>query len=248
MVAVQEPETHSLRTADADASRTRELSQSGPFEAVVVMLALALTGTVLGGAAFPTVLVLIDIALGLGIHPRSSDGAYFVAYAMLGGMVGAMIAGGVGLVVATFAAVIAWLSGISHRDVWFASLVGGWTGFFAAHMMFSSSPRAMHLQTIVALATVIGQVGAGGCVLATRKLGGVRLQPVDDHSESRIGLRRLFGITTAVAVLAAVSPAFQGSGLTDAALGLAAVIQAGVIGLALALGRIREAVGTRRST
>jgi hypothetical protein len=232
----------------ADASPPRRYIEGGPFEAVVGMLALALTGTALAGIAYPAVLSLVDLIVGLGISSRGFDGSFHVAFALLGGMVGGMIALALGIVVATFAGVIAWLSGITHRDVWFASLVGGWTGFFAAHMMFSSSPRAMHLPTIVALAVITGQIGAGGCVLAVRKLGGVRLRPVDDQSESRIGLRQLFGITTAVAILAAVSQTFQGSGLTYGALGLAAVIQAGVIGLALAVGRIREAVGATGST
>jgi hypothetical protein len=212
------------------------------------MLALALAGTALAGVAYPAVLSLVELVVGLGISSGGFDGGFHFAFALLGGMVGGMIALGLGLVVATFAGVIAWLSGISQRDVWFASLVGGWTGFFAAHMMFSSSPRHLHLPTLVALAVITGQIGAGGCVLATRKLGGVRLRPVDDQLESRIGLRQLFGITTAVAILAAVTQTFQGSGLTYAALGLAAVIQAGVIGLALAVARIREAARAMRST
>ncbi|HEX6961358.1 MAG TPA: hypothetical protein VF175_05790 [Lacipirellula sp.] len=218
------------------------------FDSVVAMMVLALAGAVVAGAAFPTVFGLGLLVLG---HDSAwlSDGGYFFAFALLGGMVGGMIAFIVSIPVLAFAIVLAWLLRVSARDVWFASLIGGWTGFFAVSLFIDPLPPQPIDQAVIVMAVVCGQSGAGGMVLLARRKSGLFLA---DGGPMRFSLRRLFGLTTAVAILAAVSQILEQSHQLFAMLDDAAITQVGVIVGAIAIRRLldrpRPGDGVSRAT
>jgi hypothetical protein len=153
-----------------------------------------------------------------------------------------MLAFCVSLPVAMFAGAIAWLSRITARDVWFASLVGGWTGYFATHLMLESLRIDFWHWVAIGFAVAVGQIGAGGFVLWARRRQAVKPVLSQGESELRFGLRQLFGITTAVALLAAFSEAFKINQWAHAPTSFAAAIQATIIAIALA---VRHARGPR---
>jgi hypothetical protein len=228
-------DTKTTHPAPAKAEAAAHLWQREPsnFEGVAAMLSIAVIGTTLGGAVFPIVLGLAQLALGTG-YPWIGDGGYFFSFALLGGLVGGMLALIVGLAALSFAAVIAWLSGITPRDVWFASLIGGWTGFFATHLVIDGLPE-LGDTTIIGLAVVTGQLAAGGFVLLARRRQTSAIDMSDGSPAIRIGLRQLFGITTAIALVAAFSLALKENERAYATLGVATIYQAAVIGVALAI-------------
>jgi hypothetical protein len=209
------------------------------FEPVVGMLGLAIVGTTLAGVAYPLVIGLVDLAFGMTSAVPTPDGGYLFAFALLGGMVGGLLAFCVSLPVAMFAGAIAWLSRITARDVWFASLVGGWTGYFATHLMLESLRIDFWHWVAIGLAVVVGQIGAGGFVIWTQRRQAVNPVPSDGESELRFGLRQLFGITTAVALLAAFSEALKINQWAHAPTSFAAAIQATIIAIALAVRHAR---------
>jgi len=228
-----------LRAADAtDATRRTSGAEAPSFESVVGMLSLAVVGTTLAGAAFPLILGVCIHAMRLG-SGWISDGGYFFSFVLLGGMIGGMLAFTVSLPVALLAGVIAWLSRISTRDVWFASLVGGWTGFFATHLVLEALPSEMSYLTITGIAVITGQLGAGGFICGfiarMRQKHGRSSAACDASPGVRIGLRQLFGITTSVALVAAFSQSLKENERAYASMGYAAVIQAAVIGIAIAV-------------
>lgn len=206
------------------------------------MLGLAIIGTTLAGAAYPLVIGLCDLVFGMTNAVPIPDGGYLFAFALLGGLVGGGLAFCVSLPVAIFAGAIAWLSRITARDVWFASLVGGWTGYFATHLMLESLRIDFWHWVAIGLAVAMGQIGAGGFVVWARRT--LEVKPVPSHGESelRFGLRQLFGITTSVALLAAFSEALKINQWAHAPTIFATAIQAAIIAIAAA---VRHAQGQR---
>ena len=114
-------------------------------------------GDGIAGEAFPLVLGLCELAFGFSGPLSISDGGYLFAFALLGGMVGGVLALALSVPVAVLAGAIAWLSRITARDVWFASLVGGWTGYFATHLILESFPMDFSHWIIIGLAVAVGR-------------------------------------------------------------------------------------------
>jgi hypothetical protein len=210
------------------------------FEPVMGMLSLAMWGTALAGAAFPLILGIIEPAFGFSGPLSISDVAFLFPFALLGGMVGGALALTHSIPVASLASGIAWLSRITGRDVWFASLVGGWTGYFATHLVLESFPMDFSHWVVIGLAVAVGQIGAGGLVIWARRRREENPVPIPAESEMRFGLRQLFGITTAIAILVALGEALRIDEWAHAPTSFAATIQAAIIAIAAAVRHFRS--------
>lgn len=210
----------------SDVSTPTAAAEPFDFTATVGMLSLAVGGTALAGGAFPIVMVAADAAGNLATG-SSRPAADAVAIIILGGMVGFMFALVVGFLLALVAMLVAWLCSLPAGTVWFESLVGGWAGFFATHGLLESlQPNNAHL--LLSLAVVTGQLGAGGAVFLYRR----QRRPADETApEGRVGLRQLFGITTAIALLAALARGIELDSLVYSTLWLAVAIQSSLIAL-----------------
>lgn len=200
------------------------------FAATTGMLSIAVGGTALAGGAFPIVMVAAD-AIGKLANGSSMSIAVpvvdAVAIITLGGMVGFMFALMIGFLLALIALLVAWLCSLPAGTVWFESLVGGWAGFFATHaLLLSLDANDAHL--LLGLAVVTGQLGAGGAVFWYQR----QRRPANKlATEGRVGLRQLFGITTSIALLAALARGIELDSLVYSTLWLAVAIQSGLIAL-----------------
>lgn len=210
----------------SDASTLTAAAEPFDFTATVGMLSIAVGGTALAGGAFPIVMVAAD-AVGNLANGSSRPAADAVAIIILGGMVGFMFALVLGFLLAIVALLVAWLCSLPAGTVWFESLVGGWAGFFATHGLLEGlQPNDAHL--LLGLAVGTGQLGAGGAVfLYCRRRRSANEAP----PEGRVGLRQLFGITTAIALLAALARGIELDSLVYSTLWLAVAIQSGLIAL-----------------
>jgi hypothetical protein len=142
-------------------------------------------------------------------------------------MVGFVFALMIGFLLALIALLVAWLCSLPAGTVWFESLVGGWAGFFATHaLLLGLEQKDAYL--LLGLAVVTGQLGAGGAVLLYRR----QRRPANETApEGRVGLRQLFGITTSIALLAALARGIELDSLVYSTLWLAMAIQSGLIAL-----------------
>lgn len=199
-----------------------------PFDLTrtVGMLSVATLGTAVAGGAFPVVMVVADAISSLLVAPsdRLVDPAAII---ILGGMVGFMLALTVGFLLAAVAVLVAWLSSLPAGTVWFESLVGGWAGFFTTHMVLDSLGLS-NSRLLLGLAVLTGQLGAGGAVFLVRRR---KRAPDASTPEARVGLRQLFGITTAIALLAALARGIELDSLVYSTLWLAVAIQSALIAL-----------------
>ena len=210
----------------SDVSTPTAAAEPFEFTATVGMLSLAVGGTALAGGAFPIVMVAADAAGNLATG-SSRPAADAVAIIILGGMVGFMFALVVGFLLALVAMLVAWLCSLPAGTVWFESLVGGWAGVFATHGLLEGlQPNDAHL--LLGLAVVTGQLGAGGAVFLYRRQ---RRSANESAPEGRVGLRQLFGITTAIALLAALARGIELDSLVYSTLWLAVAIQSSLIAL-----------------
>jgi hypothetical protein len=175
-------------------------------------------GTALAAATFPAVLLpWAWWADALGPPSPSGDGLMVLFAWVFGTYLVATVAGAM----ACLLALAAWVVGLGGRRIWFASLVGGSTGFaFSWPALLVFQPESL-VQT--AAATWWGQAGAAWCASRTLRLA----PPASDAAPpggSRFGLRQLFAATTAVCLAAAVLGSLQvtlrGYGLILAGIGL----------------------------
>jgi hypothetical protein len=211
----------------SDASTPTAAAEPFDFTATAGMLSIAVGGTALAGGAFPIVMVVADAIGNHLVNGSSRPAADAVAIIILGGMVGFMFALVVGFLLAIIALLVAWLCSLPAGTVWFESLVGGWAGFFATHALLEGlQPKNAHL--LLGLAVVTGQLGAGGAVLVYRRQ---RRSANEAAPEGRVGLRQLFGITTAIALLAALARGIELDSLVYSTLWLAVAIQSSLIAL-----------------
>jgi hypothetical protein len=209
-----------------------EDNQPFDFDRTVGMLSVAVLGTAVAGGAFPVVLIVAEILAseyGPLRGPLAEALGMAAATVILGGMVGFMVALAIGFTMSIVAAAIAWLCSLPAGTVWFESLVGGWSGFFSVHMLLDSVYPNPWL--CLGLAVLTGQLGAGGAVWLVKR----RRQPIAEReaseSHSKIGIRQLFGLTTAIAILAAIGSTIDVDSVVYSTLWLAVAIQAGVIAL-----------------
>lgn len=211
----------------SDASTPTAAAEPFDFTATAGMLSIAVGGTALAGGASPIVMVVADAVGNHFVNGLSRPASDAVAVIILGGMVGFMVALVVGFMLAIIAMLVAWLCGLPAGTVWFESLVGGWAGFFATHALLKGlQPEGPHL--LLGLVVVTGQLGAGGAVFLYRRQ---RRSAHETAPEGRVGLRQLFGITTAIALLAALARGIELDSLVYSTLWLAVAIQSGLIAL-----------------
>jgi hypothetical protein len=210
----------------SDASIPTAAAEPFDLTATAGMLSLAVGGTALAGSAFPIVMVMAD-AVGLLVKAPAGPVTDAPAIIILGGMVGFMVALVVGFLLGVIALLVAWLCSLPAGTVWFESLVGGWSGFFATHaLLLGLEPNDAHL--LLGLAVVTGQLGAGGAVFLYRR----QRRPAHEVApEGRVGLRQLFGITTSIALLAALARGIELDSLVYSTLWLAVAIQSGLIAI-----------------
>lgn len=210
----------------SDASIPTAATEPFDLTATIGMLSLAVGGTALAGGAFPIVMVIAD-AVGLLFKAPSGPVTDAPAIIILGGMVGFMFALAVGFLLGIIALLVAWLCSLPAGTVWFESLVGGWAGFFATHaLLLSLAPDDAYM--LLGLAVLTGQLGAGGAVFLYRRR---RRSANKATPEGRVGLRQLFGITTAIALLAALARGIELDSLVYSTLWLAVAIQSSLIAL-----------------
>lgn len=211
----------------SDASTPTAAAEPFDFTATAGMLSIAVGGTALAGGVFPIVIVLADAVGKAAGGPPVSIVDASAALIILGGMVGFIFSLVVGFLLALIALLVAWLCSLPAGTVWFESLVGGWAGFFATHGLLEELQRNdAHL--LLGLAVVTGQLGAGGAVFQYRR----QRPPANEAaSEGRVGLRQLFGITTSIALLAALARCIELDSLVYSTLWLAVAIQSGLIAL-----------------
>lgn len=211
----------------SDASTPTAAAEPFDFTATAGMLSLAVAGTAFAGGAFPSVMVVADAIGNYVVNGPSRPASNVVAVIILGGMVGFMVALVVGFLLGIIALLVAWLCSLPAGTVWFESLVGGWAGFFATHGLLDGlQPNDAYL--LLGLAVVTGQLGAGGAVFQYRRR---RRLASEATPEGRVGLRQLFGITTAIALLAALARGIEIDSLVYSTLWLAVAIQSGLIAL-----------------
>ena len=214
----------------SDASTPTAAGEPFDFTATVGMLSIAVGGTALAGGAFPIVMVAagaIGNVVNGSLRPIAGLVVDAVAIIILGGMVGFMIALVVGFLLGLIALLVAWLCSLPAGTVWFESLVGGWAGFFSTHTLLEGlQPNDSYL--LLGLAVVTGQLGAGGAVFLYRRQ---RRSANEAAPEGRVGLRQLFGITTSIALLAALARGIELDSLVYSTLWLAVAIQSGLIAL-----------------
>ena len=206
------------------------------FDRTVGMLSVAVFGTAVAGGVFPVVLIVAESLVAEYSPLRGSLAEALgmaAATVIFGGMVGFMVALSIGFLISIVAAAIAWLCSLPPGTVWFESLVGGWAGFFSVHMLLDSGFPNPWL--CLGLAVLTGQLGAGGAVRQVQR----RRESVRERSEeteateknSKVGIRQLFGLTTAIAILAAIGSSIDVDSVVYSTLWLAVAIQAGVIAL-----------------
>jgi hypothetical protein len=155
-------------------------------------------GTALAAAAFPPV-QLLWLWLAGELFPPQTAGD--VLECMIGWLFGTYLVATVAMVIACVLACYAWLLGIGGRRVWYASLVGGWTGFLiTSRSLLGAQSEAL---VLVLAATWWGQGGAAWCAANVQRRE-ASLNGATPGGESQFRLRQLFGMTTAVCLTAAI--------------------------------------------
>lgn len=198
------------------------------FDSSWGVFALAVGGAALAGGAYPLLLAIVKLSTGTGLG-GSPDGAELACFALTGGIAGFCLALVVATHLAVFVGLVGWICGIAPKSIWFASLIGGWTGFLASQLMLDIF-RMGNVLILVGVATATGQVGSAWAVWFDQRPRKIRITPANAR-DSRIGLRQMFGITTAIAVLAALGSSIEISTPVYSTLWLAIAIQATNIAL-----------------
>ena len=209
----------------SDASTRTAAAEPFDFTATVGMLSLAVAGTAFAGGVFPMVMVVADVIGNHLANGSARPASHAVAVIILGGMAGFMVALVVGFLLGLIALLVAWLCSLPAGTVWFESLVGGWAGFFATHGLLEDL-QPDDAYSLLGLAVTTGQLGAGGAVYQYRRQ---RHRANETTPEGRVGLRQLFGITTTIALLAALARGIELDSLVYSTLWLTVAIQSGLI-------------------
>jgi hypothetical protein len=213
-------------------------------DGVAGLYVAAALGTAFAGGLFPTVVFLAIVSAdfvagGPQAFLHDLDDAIVV---LLGGFfAGFFIAAAAALCIFPLVGVLDWVASLRRWRGMLVSCAGGWCGFasIAALTQFARDEEPL----ILALGAMsMGQIGAG---LMIRRLAR-RHASLDEEDaspkKSQLPLRQLFGITTAVAIAAAVLAALPVPSPTYSAMGLAAACQAAVVSGYLLVGRFRRGV------
>jgi hypothetical protein len=165
---------------------------------------LGLGGATLAGVAYPLTLQVFEIVFSNATWAQYIDDLFGLA--TLGGLCGGAIALAMGLPITLITTLIGSATGVRGCHVWFACLLGGWTGFFAlqAFLIISAlfhggGPMWSEL-AVVGLAVSLGQIGAG--VAAWRGMRR-RLVGADENPTLRVRANDLFGIAILLVLMAA---------------------------------------------
>ena len=198
----------------------------GPAEAGSLALQWGIAGTTIAGGLFPTaiaLLMLVDQAWGRPYPPAG------FLLATLGGLFGVFIAGCTAVVMFMIAWVVQTLCGLHRFSTLIAAIVGGWTGFAAN---FSLTMSLVNEPTYVVLATamLMGQAGGALTAVAARRRMAAGMDQVEHLVKNQIQLRQLFGVTTAVAVVAAILAGLPLTPYCKGAIGYGAALQAVTLG------------------
>ena len=195
-------------------------------------LSFAWLGTAIAGGLFPTVMVAVD--LGRPPDPEVVSGGVLICF--VGFFFGFLYVGMVGAALTAIAWLFAACARVERRLIWLGSLAGGWTGFLCVLPLREGLPSGPWLSVL--LGTFMGQAGAAvsasAATRSNRRLLGTRAAPLE---QLRVGLRQLFGAMTFFCILAAAIGAVQPTREVYELMAAAALLQAFVILMALAVRR-----------
>jgi hypothetical protein len=199
------------------------------------MIMHACAGTLAAGALYGPTLLLVGLLTGSRL-PLGNFPVELLLLAIFSSLLGIGLTMGVVIPVAIMAILFGAVWGAKAHHVWYGSLVGGWTGFLCTHWTFGMFIPPGDYFLLVGLGVVMGQVGAAA---AAHKLQQVVLseRPPEPLRKDQIGLRQLFGVTTSLAVIAAILGGFELPAQEYRCLGFAVLVQAAVLGAAALLHR-----------
>jgi hypothetical protein len=191
----------------------------------------AWAGTALAGALFPVVLLVT--ALVVAGPPRNLPAQALIVLVM-GGVVGLILAAVVGALIFTLVGLIQWLASLYPWRTTMASIAGGWTGVVATQATVGQGLRredfdlASLVLTWIALA--MGHFGAGRAARWQKQKMAVRRYPEPD-AKPQFTIRQLLGLTTGVAIVAAIVSAMQLPQIVHAAILSSLLLQGLGVGL-----------------
>lgn len=168
-----------------------------------VLYAVAALGTAVAGGLFPlaiATLALLTTALS-GRMPGTFYPGESLQFVLIGFVVGFVFATIAASCVFPIVGLLDWLASLERWRGALLSCAGGWCGFASVaaltHQQAHSGPLVLSFAALG-----LGQLGAGLAVRMLRRgKPDARLAHVEDAS--RLPLKQLFGITTAVAIAAA---------------------------------------------
>jgi hypothetical protein len=207
-----------------------------PVSAANVTLASGCFGTVIAGGLFPIALSMLLLIDPEWASPYPDKAALL---ATLGIVFGVFFAAWVGFFLFIIAGVAQTACGLHRRCVAIAAMPGGWTGFVANYAV-SDSMRSAPTYIVLAVAMVMGQLGGGWGAAKARRRMAAAVPSAEPSSTKQFRLRELFGVTTAVAVLAAVVAAWPLTPHCRQAIGFGAGMQAVTLGGWFLLRRTRR--------
>jgi hypothetical protein len=201
----------------------------------------AALGTAFAGGLFPGAVFLTMVATGIVAgHPQFSYQRVLndigdAVVALLGSfIIGFLIAALAALCVFPLVGVLDWVASLRRWRGMLLSCAGGWCGFASVAALAQFEHDGEPLMFALG-AMLVGQIGAGRAVRHWRRIEAGAAAP----RKTQLPLRQLFGITTAVAIAAAVLAALPVPSRTYAAMGLAAACQAAVVSAWLLVRRFR---------
>jgi hypothetical protein len=185
-----------------------------------------LGGTILAGGFFPIVIFAVIFAANMFSGRLVSFGqigetmlAIFLAFFF--GSVLALLAA---ICIFPLVGVLDWIASLQRWRRLLVSCAGGWCGFASVATLAGQRAEGM-IYILQFGAMALGQLGAA---IVIRRTCGRERRPLDEASanSNQVPLRQLFGITTAVALAAAVLTSLPIAPQTLTAMGFAAACQA----------------------
>jgi MFS family permease len=184
-------------------------SPSPPSRHSAPVYLAAWAGTALAGALFPVALLIT--ALIVEGRPRYMVGQAVMVLAM-GGVVGLILAAFVGALVFPLVGLIQWLASLYPWRTTMASIAGGWTGVVATQATVGQGMRRNDFDItgiiLTWIALAMGHVGAGWFARRQKQKMAIRRYP-EPEAKPQFTIRQLLGLTTGVAIVAAIVSAMR---------------------------------------
>jgi hypothetical protein len=223
------------------AHRTPQRDFSPQGDGAAGIYVAAALGTAVAGGLFPLAIMLVVVASSLfaggqlGLHDVSE-----MILPLAGGfIIGFFVAGLTAFCIFPLVGVLDWVASLGRWRSMLVSCAGGWCGFASVTAITQGAPNDEGLALAFG-AMAMGQIGAGSMVRRLARSDASLNDEGGSPKKSQMPLRQLFGITTAVAIAAAVLAALPIMPQTYAAMAFAAASQAAFVAGYLLIRKVRR--------